>query len=140
MKFYQRAYSAILSVLLFCFFGFAFFFFGFALIFPSPSFALGKIEAAELSKLVHWLPSFACQDHKALKTCVLWTTEICEVQLEKSLESCFKLNSKKIQSHGPKLAEWKEKIINCAERDALLKVRSQIIPSQICKNKGVAAL
>lgn len=107
---------------------------------PSQSFALGKIEAAELSKLVHWLPAFACQDHKALKTCVLWTTEFCEAQLEKSLESCFKLNSKKIQSHGPRLAEWKEKIISCAERDALLKVRSQIIPSQICKNKGVAAL
>ena len=99
--------------------------------------ALTSLEQAEIQKLIHWMPGFACQDHKALKACILWSSEVCEAQVEKSMSSCLKLHAARIKLPGPSLTSWKSRIVECTEKDVQIKMKTQIVKSVHCQNKGV---
>ena len=121
--------NRLLGALLFCF-----------LTSPPLVIALTPTETHELKKLVHWLPTFSCQDHKTLKSCIMWTNELCEEQVEKSMNSCFELHKSRISQLGPSLDDWKEKIITCTEVDVIGLTKTTHRDNTFCKNRGVLGL
>lgn len=106
----------------------------------TPARALTSLEQNEIKKLIHWMPSFACQEHKPLKSCILWTREICEAQVEKSMSSCQKLHAERIKVPGPSMNSWKAKIIECTEKDVQRLMKTQVVDSTHCKNVGMQSL
>lgn len=107
-------------------------------IFTDSASALVESDRNQLRQLEEWYPYYGCQDEKVFRQCFKWTREECEVMTMQTIKSCLNLNDPRFRlSDGVDLDHWKEKIIFCSLKDLQIKLKTRIVDSLLCKNKGV---
>lgn len=107
----------------------------FYLFLPTVSTALTSYERVEIEKLVHWLPFASCQPHRPLRSCILWTSDSCELAMEQALQRCIESHSYSMSRPSGSLAEWKARMIACADGDVRALMQPQLRNTIECQNK-----